>query len=236
LSKGLIFIDFSIQGPEEIHNKVSGIKNSFNKVTENIKKLQDEKKRTGKKYPIVNIKTVVTESTVSGLYDIYKKAVELNADICSFLVCSSIESNFIRFDFKDELTGINDIISKPASLANLDTNLLRAELDKIKKEENQTGVQVRFSPQALDYEKFISYHENKINLKEYSCGSPWTKLYISAYGDVMSCFNRTLGNIREDSVKKVWKHPILNDLRERLTKAKGIFPACIGCCQSEYRG
>jgi len=235
-SKGLLFIDFSVQGPESIHNRVSGVRNSFGTVIDNIKMLQEVKSRHKKRYPLVNIKTVITEDTVSGLYEIYKVAVELKADICSFLVCSSIESNFFRFDLRGDNAGIEEIISKPASVTKLDVGLLKSELDKIRNEEKRAGVQVRFSPQSMTYDEVISFHEGRIDLGKYICGSPWTKLYVSAYGDVMSCFNRTLGNIRDSSVEEAWKHPILNYLRERLHKQKGIFPGCIGCCQSEYRG
>jgi len=236
VSKGLLFIDFSIQGPEEIHDRVSGVKNSFGTVVDNIKILQREKKKLKRRYPLVNIKTVITEDTVSGLHEIYKVAVDLKADVCSFLVCSSIESNFSRLDFIKDNSGIEKIISNPAKHSQIDIDILKTELEKIREDEKKSEIQVRFSPQSVTYDEIVSYHEGKIDITKYRCGSPWTKLYVSAYGDIMSCFNRTVGNIREDKIDDAWVHPILKNLRDRLDKQNGIFPACIGCCQSEFRG
>jgi MoaA/NifB/PqqE/SkfB family radical SAM enzyme len=236
VSKGLLFIDFSIQGPEGIHDKISGVPNSFGRVIDNIKFLQKEKKRLRKKYPLVNLKTVITPDSAPYLSKMYDIAGELGADVYSFIICNGIESNFLRFEFFPDTKGIDEIKTKDAPIIKVDTKILKTEFDKIKKASEKSRVQVRFSPLAMTFDEAISFHDGNIDLSKYNCNAPWTKLFISAYGDIMSCFNRTVGNIRKDQLKDIWMHPVLKDLRSGLEKSKGIFPACIGCCQSEFKG
>ena len=52
---------------------------------------------------------------------------------------------------------------------------------------------------------------------------------IPAHG---RCYNITLGNLYENSIKEIWNSKTLNKLRLDLKKAGGLFPACSRCCSS----
>ena len=79
----------------------------------------------------------------------------------------------------------------------------------------------------------IGFHRDRLNLARYVCFMPWSKVFISAYGDVLICFNQWVGSLRESSLKELWMAPKMMQFRQMLKDA-GVFPACAGCCQSEY--
>ena len=56
---------------------------------------------------------------------------------------------------------------------------------------------------------------------------------FSAYGDTFSCPHYRVGDVSRDSLG--WQSERIRGFREKL-KAEGIFPGCLGCCQSEYVG
>ncbi|MBL4665381.1 MAG: SPASM domain-containing protein, partial [Nitrospinaceae bacterium] len=84
-------------------------------------------------------------------------------------------------------------------------------------------------------EEIVRYYSNKSSYKDYRCFIPWAKVAFSAYGDVFSCPHYRVGNLNDSSELTAWNSDRIKGFREKL-KSEGIFPGCLGCCQSEYIG
>ena len=93
---------------------------------------------------------------------------------------------------------------------------------------------MRFSPFGVTPEEIVRYYDDRSNLAEYRCFTPWRMLGISAYGEMSSCPFLSLGNIRRRRPRDVWNGPDQARFRRRL-KERRIFPACAGCCASSDR-
>ena len=52
---------------------------------------------------------------------------------------------------------------------------------------------------------------------------------IPAHG---RCYNLTLGNVHNETLKQIWEGGQLKKLRTDLNKAGGLFPACSRCCSA----
>ena len=94
---------------------------------------------------------------------------------------------------------------------------------------------LRYSPNGITLDEIVRYYSNQSDYRDYRCFSPWSKIGVSAYGDVFSCPHYRIGNILEDNISTCWNSDTHGHFRQILKKER-IFPGCLGCCQSEYIG
>src|SRR5262245_22132996 len=67
LASGLMSVGVSIEGPEEFHDHIVKIKGAYKKTVRTIRTLAEEKKRQKKKFPIVDLKVVITDENINSL-------------------------------------------------------------------------------------------------------------------------------------------------------------------------
>ena len=234
-TKGLVLVGVSIQGDEALHDEITGSSGSFDKACKTVEMIRYHRDRLGKKYPLVNIKTVITHKTVRHLNQMFDLAERLGADICNLLTMNSALDFYCRLARLEDMGRIRAWANSPAVPEKLDVDLLDTMLQKVEERAAASRVQLRLSPQGIPRQELVDFHRDRLNLARYVCFMPWSKVFISAYGDVLICFNQWVGNLRESSLKELWMAPKMMRFRQMLKDA-GIFPACAGCCQSEFAG
>jgi len=234
-TKGLVLVGVSIQGDESLHDEITGSSGSFNKACKTVELIRHHRDRLGKKYPLINIKTVITHKTVRFLADMFDLAERLGADICNLLTMNSALDFYCRLARLEDMGRIRAWANTPAVPEKLDIDLLDTMLREVEERAAASRVQLRLSPQGIPRQELVDFHRDRLNLARYVCFMPWSKVFISAYGDVLICFNQWVGNLRESSLKELWMAPKMMRFRRMLHDA-GVFPACAGCCQSEYAG
>ncbi|MBI5749429.1 MAG: radical SAM protein [Nitrospinae bacterium] len=229
--KGLVLIAVSIEGREDIHDRIAGKKGSFKKATEGIKLLLKYRKERKKTYPLINISTVMSADNIGTFSEMVKIADELGVDIISFL---TINTYSFSERFKD--ISIEEISNYPRSVVNLNANQLSAfslQLSAIKSMMGKTRVQIRFSPLGVPVSNIIRFYNGTAVSEDYRCFSPWSKVVITAAGDVVPCINYKFGNLRKKTFKEIWNGEEAVKFRKSL-KNDNIFPVCLGCCMIEY--
>jgi len=82
---GVSTITVSIDGPKNIHNKIRGPK-AFEGAIEGIKRVQEYKKKSGKKKPNIHLNAVILPSNVDNLHEIVDVASELSVNTCAFQI------------------------------------------------------------------------------------------------------------------------------------------------------
>ncbi|MBT7179192.1 MAG: hypothetical protein HN907_06635, partial [Nitrospina sp.] len=122
-----------------------------------------------------------------------------------------------------------------ASVEEIEPQLLREQLELLQEKSKGYKTQLRFSPNYITVDEIVRYYSNKSSYQDYRCYIPWTKVAFSAYGDVFSCPHFRVGNFKDSDNPMGWQTERIQGFREKL-KAEGIFPGCLGCCQSEYIG
>ncbi|MBI3813760.1 MAG: radical SAM protein [Nitrospinae bacterium] len=231
--KGLVLIAVSIEGGEDIHDKIVGKKGSFRKSTEGIRQLVQYRREKKKKYPLINISTVMSAENSGNFSEMVKIADELGVDIISFLTMNP-------YSFSDRFheASLEEIRGYTRPAINLDANqlsTLNSQLLTLNSMMGKTRVQIRFSPPGVPVSNIIKFYEGTAVPEDYKCFSPWSKLAITSRGDVVPCINYKFGNLREKTFKEIWNGEEAVRFRKSL-KNDNIFPLCFGCCMLEYTG
>lgn len=220
---GLTSVGISIEGREEIHDKIRGRK-TFAKATAAARMLVEYRKKRGKRFPLVNLKTTITEGNVDHLAELVNLTEELGADYCSFQIMNTsvMISGMYLYDTLEPYR------QSPPPIANFPLNVLQEQLRLVGERAAKSGATVRFSP-GLTAAQIQSHYANEVSMHDYTCAAPWTGMNISPQGEVFPCFNYRIGNLRQNRLMELWNGERYRKFRRTLM-VKGQFAGCQGCC------
>lgn len=231
IDKKLLLLGVSLDGTGEIHDRIRGVAGTYEKVIDNLKNLQKLKKKMKSKFPLLDIKTVVTETNQDNLLELFKKVKELKAD---FFTISLPKVSADQFNPK-----LHKNLSKKASLDfslldRLDFLKLKRNIKKIYSQSSKT--KIRFYPDfgSIDKIKKELYNPNHLIENFSPCVQPWSGLQITATGKVYPCLSLEMGDIRKEKLSDIWNGESFINFRKSLKKC-GLFPACVGCCYLKNR-
>ena len=237
VASGLDEIIFSLEGPREIHDKITNVKGAFEKAFGAVEKISKLKKQSNLKRPVINIAATISEDNYQHLYETFQVAIKLDPESVTFHHLSFVDNKSIQ-ETNDILNKNFGVITQDWSgflrteLPHIDSDVLLGEINKIRGNKGKQGIffYPDFSPAEIkDY-----YTNFNFKSREYEnrCLSPWTTVYIFPDGRVGACeeLNIYFGNIRHDSFKNIWNNKNFRAFR-RLLKHKKIFPVCTRCTE-----
>lgn len=225
---------FSLDGPEQIHDKIRGKKGTFQKVAEGIEAVQREKKDQKKKLPWVMALVTVSVDNADRLENIFETARDLGVD-CVIVYYSWFTDEHIGEKhsklFQDKLGMTPNAWKGYLFDHNVDTKALEESIKRIRS--RKWKFPYLFIPE-LDYSDLSTYYSEPGNFFNYGpCISPWYTTEIMANGDVTSCRDYPdyiLGNIQENSLMEIWNGEKSRHFRKTLKECGGTFPICSRCC------
>ena len=230
LGCGLFYMGVSIEGNEQLHDAITTIPGSHKKTTQGLERLVAHKKALKSKFRLIHLTCVINRENVMDLVPLYEYANKLGVNVCNFVVSSPAT----YWHGKDYDQGHH--LEKPtAPVEEIEPEILRSQLQLLQKMSSDFLTKLRFSPNYITVDEIIRYYSNKSSYKNYRCYIPWAKVAFSAYGDVFSCPHYRVGNLNNGSEPISWHSERIKEFRKKL-KSEGIFPGCLGCCQSEYIG
>jgi len=227
---GLFYMGVSIEGSEELHDRITTIPGSFKKTTQGLERLIQAKQKSKSKFPLIHLTCVINRENVMDLAPLYKYSNELGVNICNFVV-SSPATYWHGKDYDQD-----HHLNKPTEpVEEIEPEILHSELTQLEKLSARFTTKIRYSPNYITKEEIVRYYSNKSSYKNYRCYIPWAKVAFSAYGDVFSCPHFRVGSLNNGSEPISWSSNRIKEFRYKLKKQR-IFPGCLGCCQSEYIG
>ena len=227
---GLFYMGVSLEGEEALHDRITTIPGSFKKTTQGLERLVAKRKELKSKFPLIHLTCVINRGNVRELVLLYEYANKLDVNVANFVLSSPATYWHGKdYDQDDHLQRLTTPVEE------IEPELLREQLDLLLGKSKGKGTKLRFSPNYITVDEIVRYYSNKSSYQDYRCYIPWTKVAFSAYGDVFSCPHFRVGNVNNDSGPSAWQSERISNFREKL-KAEGIFPGCLGCCQSEYIG
>ncbi len=224
---GLVLIGISLEGLQETHNKIVKRSWAYQRTLSAIESLVKYKRERNKKYPLIEIKAVISEKNVKEIHALFSLAKELGADIFNIMMMSMVPN-------VSRISGTyHSPFNPPPAVEGVDTDLLKGQLNRIRNEAD--GIQLRTTPQGISFGEIISHYEKKFRLRDYTCYFPWYGLTVTACGDVIICPYAKIGNLREGGLKSLFNSDKARRFRKKLKKHQ-VFPGCLGCCCLTKKG
>ncbi|MDZ7370717.1 MAG: radical SAM protein [candidate division KSB1 bacterium] len=239
VESGLDDLIVSIDGPEEIHDRVRGRQGVFAKVKAGLAAVIAEKKARNASKPLIRIRGTISPESFATVSLLPAIAAELGADSLNFnwTWFTTKETGTAHQRLMRELFGIeavswrpfeSDVIFDPERSGKYEG--IRNELSRLYSAD--LPLPVSLSP-ALKADQVEAYYENiHETFGHRTCTSIYVKSYILPNGDVTPCPDfpdYICGNIHEQSFREIWNGEKYRRWRQEL-KRRGLFPICYRCC------
>jgi radical SAM protein with 4Fe4S-binding SPASM domain len=237
VDSGLAMLAVSLEGTEEVHDRLRNKKGLYKSVITSIATLQRLKKEKRKRFPLIEIKTNILNENLENLPDLLRVAQDLEIDYfsLSFLKGSSLQMNPGLI----EKSTLADCFPSKSSLIQLDMDMsevagaLRAVFEV---SQRKPSTRLMFYPDfhGMHQLPLLLNMDDRITRRYHRCHNPWFVFRISAYGDVYPCLSYRIGNIRQNSIKVLWNSDRFIAFRKCLQK-QGLFTTCERCCYLRLR-
>jgi radical SAM protein with 4Fe4S-binding SPASM domain len=223
--KGWFFIGISLDGLGDVHDEIRAQKGAFERSTKAIRSIVERRREAGKRFPLLHSTAVVQEANLDILPEMPKHLSELGVDVFNLT---------LEYRGLDELGHV-----EPIDYNFEDLRLPVIERDRLERALNATrdaaaaaGIELRMP--RMPMEEILRYYGGGITLNRFQCRVAWNTVTIDYKGDLSPCYLQTMGNVREQSIKDLWRGDKMTSFRTGCKES--LWPACQGCCENEYRG
>jgi MoaA/NifB/PqqE/SkfB family radical SAM enzyme len=232
-AKGFLkHISVSVDGPKDLHDAARGLKGTFERTTEGLRRLQTAARRKGAPLRI-SINTTVAHESLDALDSMVDVAEQLGVD--------AIGLNHLMFSTPEEVAETVKIVgAKDASAIatfvtpdpGLDVEQVRRKVTALARKCKERNILFDYRPKVHD-QLIDSYYTPGTKL-DGRCLYPFLHARVSFSGKVFFCpFIRVeVGDLTVSSLEEVWNGERYVELRRRLLE-HGIFPVCRRCCKVE---
>lgn len=193
ISKGLRYLNFSVDGAvKETYNKIRR-GSDFDKVIANIRTIVKIKKELGKKYPYLRMVFTATRHNIKEFPDFLKLAASLGMNEVKLLYAIAYHEDLVKDSlfFHKELT--NKVFDESENIA------------------KKLGLKLTLPDRFSD--KKTTFHK--------PCYRPWEEIYVQCDGTLRACcFNDELmGDLNKESFEDIWNNEKFQEFRKRINSS-----------------
>ncbi len=240
---GFDSVRVSIDGPREINDSQRG-KGSYDKAMAGIEALYQEKIRTGKRIPYIDIIYTITPTNYQSIKQFFLQELNLSAidrvsiQMENFLTeeMGQQYSQFLKSEFG--LTSERywrGLLRSPEDFKTIDVNLLATQVNSVCKRLSGLGKTIMLLPPTFSQENLSAYLKadwKNMTDQYHSCLVPWFGVDITANGDLAPChvfYDLVMGNLHEQTFEEIWNGDNYQRFREYMLQNK-FLKICRGCC------
>ncbi len=223
--KNMLTVVVSIDGPEEIHNKIRGWNQAFQRSIANIKLMR-------KHGIFVSVVSVITKDNLDNLGDIAT-------------VVSTSKANNLALEFERMYT--KESVSESAKLLGIENNFdnfpiaigdrylpdysleeLENSISTFEKTAKKQSLTIGYMPVYFK-DKLRQYFGRTLKNEEHFCKQLFVPR-IDCSGNVIFCFaiKKSFGNILKQSFEEIWHGDELTEFRKKFL-ASPVLPICNTC-------
>lgn len=234
---GLDEIIVSLEGDCRVHDEVTQVKGSFDRVMKGFTEINTLKKKKNIETPHVSICSTITEDNYRALEKVIEIGERIGADGVTFhhpsFISQDVYAQHNRIFSSYFGAGSSDwagFVRNRLPLIEVDLLLKKMRLIKM----SPHNIDVFFYPNFSDEEVGKYYTDFNFSSDTYKrrCLSPWMVVYIFPDGSVRPCeeLGFSTGNIKERSFKGIWNNDSYRHFR-RVVKGEKVFPVCSKCTE-----
>lgn len=212
----------SIDGTRQLHDDIRGQSDVFDRTLQTIEYIVKWKKDIKSTIPDIAVNSVVMENNLSSLNELIKMINQLKI---KRLGLQMVDQSQYRFS---PMKSLSEAFLRPSKVNFSPSSNIEEELITLHNNAREAGVSIHIKPEVT-LSEFSDYYSNKMDLTSFYCIHPWSQTIISPYGEVYPCYMLSMGNVREESLLKIWNGKKYRDFRKSLKKHR-LFPQCLGCC------
>jgi len=228
LSPGLLSIDISVHGNRQTHDNITGKNGSWDKTRAAVLRLIAARRALGKRFPFVNIKTVLCEENSGQILDIYKTAHKLGIDHLVFKLLDPGRTGFENSGEKGPFLGIDEMPKwRETSLQKLDKQMKEAI-----RRARTDNMGIFFIPLSSTFEQVSRYYRSGWTPRDLTCSGIFSRLSVMPGGDYYLCKIFGYGNARQMKPMAAWNSIPFRSFRKKIIDY-GPMDECMGCCYLE---
>jgi MoaA/NifB/PqqE/SkfB family radical SAM enzyme len=231
---GLDELNVSIDGGRDLHDKIRGMPDLFDRVVNGLKGVTQIKTEKNRKRPLINLQCTITGDNYKHLEQMIDVARQLRADSLTFHNLIFINKGLIekQKEYDEALQCSSASWEGFLFEPHIEPGVLYAKIKEIMN--SRQGIPVDFYPH-FSLEELREYYQNPAyQPKGFSarCVSPWMAAYIFPDGELRPClnFDYSFGNVREKRFSELWNSERAIKFRRSL-KGNGVFPVCVRCTE-----
>jgi radical SAM protein with 4Fe4S-binding SPASM domain len=234
---GLDYYIASLDGPEQINNRIRIGNDVYSRIISGIKLLVSAKEKLKSSLPIIEVCTTITLENTDYILETAQIVDELGVDyfriqLEMFTTPELLARTKSRFM---ETFGITPKLWNGflRDTSQIDSKSL-ANQEKLIREKNWTFKLKRYPKRDIkgfDYQLYFKSAESVFGEK--ICHVPWKRAVVMPNGDVVGCPwfpEARMGNIREQKFTEIWNGSEMKMFRKSLAE-DGLFPSCSRCCE-----
>jgi len=222
-------IGISIDGFEETHDFMRGVKGSFSRILDCIDTFQSLRRKYPNSRTLLNSNTTITPYNYVEIKELYSLLSSKGIAQMGFghLWFRTVESCIAHNRL------FKDYVAMPT---NLDVDIRDIPIEEVLAviEFLETRRNVRLYPR-FTREQLVEYYKSPNRRINGYCKVPWRQVDIMSDGEIIlgtQCFaTRNIGNILSDNLLELWRRSeVFRRLRKLLRENNGYLPGCSRCC------
>jgi len=227
--KNYVRLIVSIDGFEDVHDRIRGVKGTYARLAENIKTIVELRKNR----IMVSTNTVITSLNYMILGDIIDSIAGLGADYmeCQLPIFITDEMGAAYERRMRECFDVHATSWKgfQGNYSDIDIDVLKKQLDSVKA---KYGRRFKLNPDLKD-ENLDLYFTNPGSIyPDRRCSLPFSQVHLEPNGNVVVCPDFpdcVVGNIYENSLSEIWNSE--KNLKFREMIKEDSLSICSRCCQ-----
>ncbi len=228
ITRGVVTIGVSLEGQEELHDKIVRIPGSHAKTLVFIERLLEARRSRGRTFPLLDVKVVLSKDNWQSLPSLRDEMARVGVDLVTVQIQNNQASAYgIPSDDREAHLRV------PPPVDEIPFEPLMAMLREVVARGRSSPGRIRFTP-PLPLEHLAAHYRGGLVPSMLDCHATWTTIHVGPYGDVFPCFSYPMGSVRSSPLQAVWNAPAYRRFRRAL-KAAGAFPGCVGCCMASPR-
>lgn len=240
VATGVQQLNLSIDGPEAVHNRIRGGRETFRKLYRGVEALHAAKQRQNTPFPKLTFSFTITDQNYDQILAFLKEVVPLQPDHIilsqlNFITEGMAQRHNARYTGDLAVTRSNLGEIAPESF---DIETLACELERVYAyvaAQSADFPRLTLVPDFRDPAGLTEYYQDPLTfVGGRQCTDPWKMLMVRTDGSVIPshgrCYNVPVGSVREETLPEIWNGPRFTAFRRTLQEAGGTLPACARCC------